>query len=110
MATIIRTVGPNNAISRIGTAMPNCTQASSAFRKSFTNMFIDEDEYERMKYEETKQLEDKEEVTWKPQKVYAFKLWVEKVTIRQSALDVGVSETTIKMWRAEFKNVLGDRA
>jgi len=41
MARIIRIVGPNTATSRIGTAIPNCTQVDSASRKSFMKLFIE---------------------------------------------------------------------
>ena len=41
MARIIRVVGPNSTASRIGTAIPNCTQVASASRKSFMKLFIE---------------------------------------------------------------------
>lgn len=41
MARIIRIVGPNSATSRIGTAIPNCTQVDSASTKSFMKLFIE---------------------------------------------------------------------
>jgi len=75
----------------------------------FSDIFMDEDEYDRLKLEETKQMEDKGMVNWKPEKMKAFYIWAstDKKLIEISEM-VGVHRTTLTQWAKDFNRMTNE--
>lgn len=70
----------------------------------FSDMFVDEAEYDRLKLEETKQIEENININWKPQKVKAFYYWSKGGnTHKKIAENVGVARQTIGTWISDFE-------
>lgn len=76
----------------------------------YTNRFIDKDEYDKTKLQETRD-DFSEEVIWKPVKIKGFGLWCKGgMTQEQMAEEIGVQYSTFRGWVREYKkiDVVGD--
>jgi hypothetical protein len=75
--------------------------------ENYEGLFLDEDEYNRLKLEETKQLESVDGVQWKKEKAQVFYYWAKGHKYREIEDYTGVKEGTIKGWAKDFKKVVG---
>lgn len=73
----------------------------------WTDLFISESEYEKMKMKETKQLESEDKIIWTRQKTQAFYYWsLNKYKQKDIGDLVGMSQSTVANWCQEFKNII----
>jgi hypothetical protein len=77
--------------------------------EDFTNIFLDESEYDKRKLDETKQLETEDQVSWSWMKARAFGLWnQQKYKIIEIADMVGLEQSTISKYIREYKKVMAE--
>lgn len=74
--------------------------------ENYEGLFLDEDEYNRLKLEETKQLEATSGVQWKKEKVRAFYYWAKGHKFPEIEDYVGVKASTIRNWATDFKKIV----
>lgn len=75
--------------------------------RNFEGVFLDEEEYESKKIEETRQSMNESNISWRADKVKAFHLWSkDKHTNVYISEKVGVHKVTIGEWVKQFKKVI----
>lgn len=79
--------------------------------QDFTDLFLSEEEYDRLKLEETKQLEETQgKVTWSEDQIRAFYDWCKGQTVASKLADkYGVHKSTMGDWLKKFKKVVGEK-
>lgn len=75
---------------------------------NWNGLFLDPIEYNRLKLEETKQIEDNQNINWRKEKVKAFALWFRGgMTQKEIAKEIDTPRSTVASWVEDFKNVVG---
>ena len=73
----------------------------------FTDLFLDDEEYNKRKLEETRQLEIDDKLHWAPEKALAFGLWFKGgLKQREIGEKVGLDQSTIARYIPEFKKIM----
>lgn len=76
---------------------------------NYHGLFLDPKEYDSLKLEETKQIEDEGQISWSLTKTQAFHYWTKGLKYRDIAIKINGKETTLKSWVSEFKKVVGEK-
>lgn len=75
--------------------------------RDLSNIFINEEQYEEKKIQETKQLQENNGINWSEIKIKTFYYWSQGLKHKDINTKTGVSVGTIKSWSAnEFKKVV----
>jgi len=86
----------------------NVTKDCKGKFDDFSNVFLDEQEYDKRKLEETKQIEDKKSgVNWTKQKAQAFGLWCKGMKHKDICEELGCTIYQIQNWvNRDYKSLV----